>query len=164
MDDLLLDSSYLFPIFGVELEYRDFESAFSEMLDRYSVKYSPASLIEAKWYVLRQSKKNMKDKEALFQSYRRGLSSLEKDHRLESTQLTNERIEELSDILLTRFQVEDYFDRLIYSTAANLGSILLTEDSLLHEIFKKASNDLEKPKEMMRWKYLLAALNRKKRE
>ena len=34
MYELLLDSSYLFPIFGVALEYRDFESVFSKLPDR----------------------------------------------------------------------------------------------------------------------------------
>ncbi len=60
MDNLLLDSSYLFPIFGVGLEYRDSESIFFKLPDEYSVKYSPVSLIEAKWYVLKQSKKKGK--------------------------------------------------------------------------------------------------------
>ena len=47
MDDLLLDSSYLLPIFGVGLEYRDFELVFPKLADQYSIKYNPISLIEA---------------------------------------------------------------------------------------------------------------------
>lgn len=152
MDDLLLDSSYLFPIFGVGLEYRDFDVIFPRLPDRYSVKYNPVSLIEAKWYVLRQSRK--KGREDLLEGYRRGLTSLERDRRLESTRLTNDRIEELSDSLLAKFSIQDYFDRLIYSTAAYLGSILLTEDGPLHEVFKK-TDDLPKPKRIMKWKDLL---------
>jgi hypothetical protein len=158
-DDLLLDSSYLFPIFGVELEYHDFGSAFSKLLDRYSVKYNPVSLIEVKWYTLRQMKKRGKG-DLLF-SYRRGLTSLQKDQRLESTQLTNDKIEELSDTLLTRFAIEDYFDRTIYSTSAHLESILLTEDGSLHELFRRTEHgDLPKPKRLMKWRDLLATLSR----
>jgi hypothetical protein len=69
------------------------------------VKYNPVSLIEAKSYILKQSKKK-KDRQELFQSYRRGLASLERDRRFERTRLTNERIEEPADSLLTRFARE----------------------------------------------------------
>lgn len=154
MDDLLLDSSYLFPIFGVQLEYRNFDSIFSRLPERYLVKYNPVSLIEAKWYVLRKSEKGKED--TLLQRYRRGLLSLQRDNRLQSIPLTNERIEELSDSLLTKFAIRDYFDRLIYSSAAHLQCILLTEDGLLHELFRKAENDLPKPKGIMKWKNLLS--------
>src|ERR1700730_6520256 len=107
MDELLLDSSYLFPIFGVRLEYQDFESIFSKLSNRYSLIYNPVSLIEAKWYVLRQTRKRKTSHgQDLLHSYRRGLLSLERDQRLESTQLTNEKIEELSDSLLAKFSIQ----------------------------------------------------------
>ena len=159
MDDLLLDSSYLLPIFGVGLEYRDFELVFPKLADQYSIRYNPVSIIEAKWYVLKQIKKK-KANEDLLQSYRRGLSSLERDQTLKSTPLTNEKIEELSDALLVRYSLQDYFDRLIFSTSAHFGSILLTEDNLLHELFNTIDNDLSKPKKILRWKDLLTAQNR----
>jgi PIN domain nuclease of toxin-antitoxin system len=156
MDDLLLDSSYLFPIFGVELEYENFESVFPKLTQKYLVKYNPVSLIEAKWYVLRKSKKKDEGrKDTLLERYRKGLLSIQRDSRLESTPLTNDRIEELSDLLLTRFAIRDYFDRLIYSTAACLECILLTEDEPLHEVFRKTHKDLLKPKGMMKWKEML---------
>ena len=156
MDELLLDSSYLFPIFGIELEYQKFESVFPTLPEKYLVKYNPVSLIEAKWYVLRKSKKKDKDQgDILFQSYREGLLSLQRDQKLESTPLTNEHIEELSDSLLTKFDIRDYFDRLIYSTAADLQCALITEDASLHEIFRRTNNNLTKPKQMMKWKDLL---------
>ena len=123
--------------------------------NRYSVKYNPVSLIEAKWFILRKAR-NRKSEGArnLLQSYRRSLLSLERDKRIQSTQLTNEKIEELSNILLAEFAMQDYFDQLIFSTAANLGSILLTEDSVLHEIFKKMDDDSLKPKKTIKWKDL----------
>jgi hypothetical protein len=163
MDDLLLDSSYLFPIFGVELEYSDFELIFSKLPDQYSVKYNPVSLIEAKWYILRQSKKR-KGKEDLLQSYRIGLLSLERDQRLQSTRLTNVEVEELSDTLLAKFGIQDYFDRLIYSTAAYLESTLLTEDGSLHEVFKKTDEEMPKPKRILKWKDLMTMGSRNRKE
>jgi hypothetical protein len=158
MDDLLLDSSYLFPIFGVGLDFRDFTTIFPKLTERYVMKYNPLSLVEAKWYVLRQIKKK-KAGEDLLQSYRRGLLSLERDQKLESTQVTNEKIEEISDSLLAEYSIQDYFDRLIYSTAAYLGSALMTEDDSLFELFKKSSGDIASPKKIMRWKDLLVREN-----
>ena len=70
-------------------------------------------------------------------AYSKGLLFLEKDTKIQSTSLTNEGIEELSDNLLTRLNVGDYFDRQIY-VAAYSHSILLTEDGELHDLFKKA--------------------------
>jgi len=157
MDDLLLDSSYLFPIFGVRLEYRNFETIFPKLTEHYYVKYNPVSLIEAKWYVLKQLKKN-RTHEDLLQSYRRGLASLAQDRTIETTRVTSEKVEELSDALLQQHSVQDYFDRLIYSTAAHIDSILLTEDDVLHNLFKKTTNeDLARPKKILRWKDLVVA-------
>ncbi len=160
MDELLLDSSYLFPVFGIELEYRNFASTFSKLRERYSVKYNPVSLIEAKWYVLRKSKKkdDAVHENSLLQSYRTGVLSLERDKTLQSTLLTNDQIEEISDALLTKFSIRDYFDRLIYSTAAHLECTLLTEDGSLHDLFKREDDDLPKPKELLKWKDLLQTL------
>jgi hypothetical protein len=37
MDELLLDSSFLFLTFRIKPVYRDFDSALSKLFDRYSV-------------------------------------------------------------------------------------------------------------------------------
>ena len=154
MDDLFLDTSYLLPVFGVKLEYRDFEIVFARLHERFTVMYSPISLVEVKLVILKHSRKSPDQRDRLFQSFRRGLLSLEGDARIHSSVLTNDRIEELSDALLVRLNVSDYFDRQIYSTAAISESLLLTEDESLHGLQKKA-RDLPKPKAIMRWKDLL---------
>ena len=56
-----------------------------------------------------------------------------RDERLGRTELTSPDIEEVADLLLTRAGTADYFDRLIYATAASRGSALLTEDEGLAE-------------------------------
>jgi hypothetical protein len=155
VDELFLDTSYLLPIFGVQLEYRNFESVFSKLHERYSLKYNPVSLIEAKWIILKHSKKVLDQRDVLLQAYRKGLLSLEKDPRLQGSVLTSEAIEELSDNLLTEQGVTDYFDRQIYSTASILHSILLTEDEPLHELFNKSGTKLPKPRKIMKWQNLL---------
>ena len=154
MDEILLDTSYLLPIFGMKLEYRDFEATFAKLLEKYAVRYNPVSLIEAKWITLRLSRKSQDQRETLLQAYRVGLISLQEDKRLQKTVLTNGTIEELSDSLLTQQNLADYFDRQIYSTAVYLESILLTEDEKLYELFKMRGNQY-KPRQMMKWKELL---------
>jgi hypothetical protein len=154
MDEILLDTTYLLPIFGVKLEYRDFEANFPNALEKYSVRYNPVSLIEAKWTVLRISRRNRDKRDVLLQSFRTGLMSLERDKRFQATAFTNDTIEESSDILLTKQNLSDYFDRQIYSTAVYHESILLTEDERLHELLKSPENPL-KPKQMMKWKQLI---------
>jgi hypothetical protein len=81
--------------------------------------------------------------------------SLQRDKRLESTSLTDEPIEELTDSLLTEFGIRDYFDRQIYSTTAHLKCILLTEGGSLHKLYRRAENTLPKPKGMGKWKDVL---------
>ena len=48
MDELLLDTTYVLPIFGLNIELRDFEKTFLKLLKSYSVMYNPISLVEAK--------------------------------------------------------------------------------------------------------------------
>jgi hypothetical protein len=154
---LLFDSSYLFPIFGIELEYQNYELKFPQLAERYSLRYNPVSLVEAKWYVLRLSRSSKEKAAELLLGYRRGLSSIERDARLQSTKLTDEKVEALSDLLLERFSLKDYFDRLIYSTAAcaEEPTALLTEDSVLHELFKKTEGtQTPRPHKIMEWKDL----------
>ncbi len=155
VDELLLDTSYLLPVFGVKLEYRDFELVFSRLHQRYALRYNPVSLIEAKWILLKHSKRVPSQRDALLRAYRKGLLSLGKDPRFQSSILTSDPIEELSDTLLTQLNVTDYFDRQIYSTAANLRSVLLTENEALHELFNKSDGRFPKPKQIIKWKNLL---------
>jgi predicted nucleic acid-binding protein len=156
MDDLLLDSSYLLPIFGIRLEYLNFETVFPQLSKSCVVKYNPVSLIEAKWAIIRRTVKLKDLRKALFQNYRQGIFSLQRDSSIGSTILTNSEIEELSDQLLTQYNIRDYFDRQIYSTAAQLQCELLTEDEKLHDLFKKSN--LAKPKKVSNWKDLLGRI------
>lgn len=80
--------------------------------------------------------------------------SLERDARLQPTVMTDEAVEELSDVLLTQLSVRDYFDRQIYSTAARLDCIPLTEDEKIHDLHAREKVPL-KPKRMIKWKNLI---------
>ena len=151
MDRLILDTTYLLPVFGVDVGLEDFREVFPKLLSRYSVAYNPISIVEAKWIILRLSRRTPSQRELLLKAYRRGLRALLSDERLEQTPLTNHGIEEIADQLLTRAGIKDYFDRMIYAAAAHLHALLLTEDEDLRACAEK---DLPKPKKTLSWKEL----------
>jgi PIN domain nuclease of toxin-antitoxin system len=156
MDELLLDSTYLLPIFGIKLELQDFETTFTRLSENYIVRYSPASLIETKWAIIKRSRRLKEAERRLsFTNYRQGLLSLQRDPTLQSTPLTNEVIEDYSDLLLLQYHVQDYFDRQIYSTSVFLRCVLLTEDQAMHDLFRKTSAIVkDRPSRIIRWRDL----------
>ena len=118
MDELLLDSTYLLPVFGLRVDLTDFPTLFPSLLDSYSVMYNPAALIEAKWIILKLGRKTPAKRERLLEAYRAGLRALEPEERLMQTTLTIPGVEEVADMLLGEHGVKDYFDRLTYATAS----------------------------------------------
>jgi hypothetical protein len=157
MDELVLDTSYLLPIFGIKLEFRDFERAFPILLRRYSVVYNPASLVEAKWITLRLARSNASSRDAILQAYRLGLMGLEAEPGLRPSSLTDERVEDIADGLLLNERLGDYFDRIIYSTAVSRGCALLTEDRELQEIWTRSGE--KRLKKIVTWSDVLQSLS-----
>ena len=157
MDELVLDTSYLLPIFGIKLEFRDFERVFPTLLRKYSVVYNPASLVEAKWITLRLARSNVGSRDAILQAYRLGLRGLEAEPGLRPSSLTDERVEDIADGLLEHERLGDYFDRIIYSTAVSRECALLTEDRELQDIWKRSGEKrLEK---VVTWSDVLQLLS-----
>ena len=148
-EELVLDTTYLLPIFGISVKLEGFEELFPELLARYTVLYNPVSLVEAKWIVLKLAKREPRRRSTLLKRFRMGLEALLRDERLGQTELTNPDIEEVADLLLTRAGIADYFDRLIYATATSRGSFLLTEDEELAKAARRG--DLPAPKRMIKW-------------
>jgi hypothetical protein len=158
---LLLDTTYLLPIFGFQIDIEDFELTFSKVLREFLVKYNPIALIEIKWLVLRMIKKNRSKMDSLLSAYRSGLTALGDDKRLSQTPITDSTVEQIADELLERRHVKDYFDRVTYATATRLDSWLLTEDEMLRRIAKAPSdkvnadsNHNDRPSLVITWKEL----------
>ncbi len=149
MDELLLDTTYVLPVFGIMVDLEKFQTVFPKILNNYSVTYNPISIIEAKWIVLKLAKADIRQRERILQAYRTGLKALQNDGRLKPTVLTTDFIEEICDRLLLRENLKDYFDRVIYATAAHHNFALLTQDEDLFRI-AKASRFI-KPKEIVKW-------------
>lgn len=149
LDEVLLDTTYLLPIFGVGIDLRKFDTLFEKLLAEYTVMYNPISLIEGKWIVIRLAKANPSKRDLLFKAYRRGLEVLLRDEKLRQTILTNHEIEKVADELLFSYDLRDYFDRTIYATALYQNIRLLTEDDEMVKLAK--ANHAPRPKEVLTW-------------
>ena len=147
MNKILLDTSYLLPLFGIDVEIDGLKENFPKVLKKFEVYYSPISLIETKFIILRL----LKDGINLLEDYRVGLDSILAEDLFKPTPLTNSEIEEVADRLLVDKGLKDYFDRMIYATAVVFKLALVTEDRKLTEI---ASNYSLKPPKVYSWKTL----------
>lgn len=162
-ETVLVDTTYLLPIFGGKVDLPGFNDVLPSLLSRMHVVYSPVSLIECKWVVLRLARRSVRGtgtgKESatrILRAYYAGLSLLASGQGV-PTQLpifTSSRIESISDILFLDFGITDYFDRMIYATASEHSFALLTEDSKLHDLQKEMtlSNLGLKPRRTMAWR------------
>ena len=148
--ELLLDTTYLLPVFGISVGLRGFESRFDQLLGDYEVLFNPVSLVEAKWIVLKGVRKEPAKKEALLASYRAGLKVVGSDGRLGATPLTDDEVEEVADGL-HEAGMNDYFDRMIYAAAVERGCALLTED---REMLTMGKGGERRPSRVLSWNQL----------
>jgi len=148
IERLLLDTTYLLPIFGVYVKLEGYEELFPKVLDEFTVMYSPISLIESKWIILSLAKNFKSRRSVLLESYRKGLKAILNDERLTPTETTSPDIEEVADKLL-ELGVKDYFDRMIYASSTCYNAILLTEDEELMRVF--SLNNKPKPRAVLNW-------------
>lgn len=161
----MLDTTYLLPIFGVSTKLEEFDSKFPKIVERFQVLYNETSLIEAKWTVLAflKREKRVETKKEVLNAYAAGLETLASpEKRLKNiSTLMSAQVERIADALLLSLGVRDYFDRLLYASAAVYGATLLTEDRGLLEIPEKMAapqvsiENLIKPVEAISWNGLL---------
>lgn len=140
---ILLDTTFLLPFFGIDVGLDQFETKFTKIVDKFEVLYNSASLIEAKWIVLGAIKKEkQKEKKQKFlDAYVEGLGAIVNPLRRLSPlpDLTSSRIEIVADYILFKYDVNDYFDRLVYASAAVNKAIVLTQDRKLIDIGKQTT-------------------------
>ena len=102
---ILLDTTYLLPLFGVDVGLEQFDSKFPKMVRECEILYNQASLIEAKWIVLNLLKKEQQreKKQEFLDVYIAGLETLSSPmERLNAVPvLTSPNIEKIS--LITCF-------------------------------------------------------------
>lgn len=154
---LLLDTTYILPVLGVGVRLPRYEELFPRLLEAYEAYYTPLSLVEAKWIILRLARRSPGLREELLREYRAGVETLRADERLHETIVTNGAIEEAADRLLA-LGVRDYFDRMIYATALYYSAVLLTEDRELHRLGASTDPEPPRPPAVVSWEELLRGL------
>lgn len=135
---LLLDTTYIMPLAGIETD-RFGREDFSELYSMEDVELlvSPVSLIEVKWIIIGSTKGQPTLREKLRRRYRDMLNLLLHGNLVELTPLLDENINREEDRLLD-LGVNDYFDRIIFSTALHYADALLTEDKSLHNLWRSS--------------------------
>jgi hypothetical protein len=129
MNKILIDTVYLYPIFGIDVGIEKYNELFPKLLDSYEVYYNPISLIESKLLLFKLIKKDKNNKNRYLEAYLKGLRVILRDKRLKQTLITNSEIEEESDKLID--VINNYFRRIIYATAKVNKLVLLTESKNL---------------------------------
>ena len=135
---LLLDTTYIMPLAGIETD-RFGREDFSELYSMEDVELlvSPVSLIEVKWIIIGSTKGQPALREKLRRRYRDMLNLLLHSNVIGLTPLLDENINREEDRLLD-LGINDYFDRIIFSTAVHYADALLTEDKSLHSIWRNS--------------------------
>ncbi len=158
MDRLFLDTTYLLPLLGIDVGLREYSRYFPKLHLFYEIYYSPVSLMEAKWIIIKSIRqlKKQQDKLRLLEEYRVGLDLIMKSSHYKETVFTNGLIEMIADKLWMK-RIKDYFDRMIYATAAYYRAILLTEDRELRDVYEEDELTI-KPKEVISWSELITRI------
>lgn len=144
----VLDSSYILPLFGVDIDIKGFRESFRGInFSKAEFYVSTCSFIEIKWIIYHLIKNAPEKKDMLFQDYQEGLIYVTKSKQLELVTFYNIEVDVISnkvrDIGLT-----DYFDTIIYATAKVIKACLITEDQELKRI-----SEMEPIKnEVINWK------------
>ncbi len=142
-----LDTTYLMPLFGLSNDIPGFGDQFLAVLTKGSLTflYSPVSMIEIKWQVLKLEKTSpVIDKYERF--FSRGLTSMKNDPRFQVVDFIDASINDVS-VELRKLGHNDYFDTIIASSALWHAEVLVTEDDplkkTLHAFMRDRASDLD---------------------
>ena len=97
---ILIDTTHLLPLFGVDVGLSGYGEAFPRLLEEYRVYYTPLPLTEAKWIVLKISRMKPELSDKILLEYRKRLDTIISNDKLEETIMTNDVKEEVTDHLL----------------------------------------------------------------
>jgi PIN domain nuclease of toxin-antitoxin system len=142
-----LDTTYLMPLFGLSNDMPGFDDQFLAVLKKGSITffYSPVSIIEIKWQVIKLEKTSP-GVDAYERMFSRGLTSMKNDPRFQVVDLIDASINDVS-VELRKLGHNDYFDTIIASSALWHADVLVTEDDplkkTLHAFMRDRANDLD---------------------
>lgn len=135
-----IDTTYLMPLFGLESLIKGLNNQILEILqlDKVVFTYSPVSIIEIKWQVIKLSKAGINE-EVLEKKFSQALTSLKEDKRYNVINFLDAKINDLS-FELRKLGHDDYFDTIIASSALWESKNFVTEDEPLKLIIQEYFN------------------------
>jgi len=143
------------PLFGLEPSIAHLREQFLELLtqDRFVFNYSPVSIIEIKWQVMRLIGSGYNG-DLLEQKFSQALTSLKEDDRYNIVDFLDARINDVS-YELRKLGHSDYFDTIIASSALWESDKLITEDNplklIIQEYFDKNKDSHFEKIEILTW-------------
>ncbi|MEM2663309.1 MAG: hypothetical protein QW665_08620, partial [Metallosphaera sp.] len=93
-EKILLDTSFLLPLFNVDIGIEDFNDLFPRLIRQFEASYSPLSLVEAKWVLLRLRRRGI---EYRLEDYIDGLRYILNNNELHRIDVTTPEVEEMAD-------------------------------------------------------------------
>ncbi|MGQ4914234.1 MAG: hypothetical protein ACP6IU_05720 [Candidatus Asgardarchaeia archaeon] len=141
---VMLDTTFLLPLFGIESDkftITDFKKLI-RTTSKLMLFFSPVSLIELKWLILKKIKKaDEKLAASLLSKYNNALFYILYEDYFHELPLLNTQINILED-KLREFGLTDYFDRIIFSAGLTFCDSLLTEDEQIINIWRSEKASL----------------------
>lgn len=134
---VLLDTTYILPLFGIAIDIPGFEAGFPKLLKKASVAVNSLSILESKWKVLKISDREPK----VLERFSEGLLSLTAAGEIEIIEFHLPRIDVVATSLYSSHK--DYFDCSIASTAILFTDFLLTEDEALISLVNRLTYNSE---------------------
>lgn len=125
---LLLDTTFILPLFGFDVGLADFEEFFLAALERYAILVNSLSFLEAKWKALREARRNPE----VLEAYSDGLRSIVFSEDVTVVPFHDPVVDDLATALI-RYH-GDYFDCSIAASALVDANVLLTEDEKIADL------------------------------
>ena len=163
----MFDTSFLMPIFSMDIGIPELDTRLATMLDEGKILllYSPISIIEIKWEILRQEKDidTLEKLNGLQTNFQEGLKALGADKNTRELSLTDHATDGIVTILWKQGH-KDYFDTVIGAQALLYSNYFLTLDKdLIRQIevyYKTYAIDKSDQIGMGNWKDFVAFIER----
>ncbi|HME54180.1 MAG TPA: hypothetical protein VKM55_18285 [Candidatus Lokiarchaeia archaeon] len=138
-----LDTTFLMPIFSVSNNLNQFDNQFQDVLDLNTCifLYSPVSIIEIKWLIIKRGKSGQ-DIDELERAFSRALTSLKNSDEFNLIDFVDARINDVSFDLRKRGH-DDVFDTIIAASALWTSEIFVTQDEPLRKAMELYARDMQ---------------------
>lgn len=136
--DYFIDTSFLMPLFKIETEIPNLKEELDDILSSGNVKFyfSPVSVIEIKWQVIKAGKSDLSEQKALEQAFSKALDSIKRNsEKYEKVSFLDSQINDISYQLMSLGH-KDYFDTIIGASAIRDAITLISLDEDLKKVIK----------------------------